>query len=194
MQKQKKQFMIAVLVLAALALCYLGLRYYNTKQEEKEQEEEEAATIKVTDDSSEDVTEWSFQYNGTTLSFAKNDSDEWYDTADESVKLDQDLISGLLTNITSVIAEDEVTDYEALSDYGMDAPEVVVSYTTEEGSKTLSFGMTNEVLSKDYMMLEGNDTIYLVGTTVKSAFEITVDDLIATEEDTEENAVTDTES
>ena len=42
MEKQKKQFLGMLLVLAVLAAAYGGIHVYNQKQEEKEASEEEA--------------------------------------------------------------------------------------------------------------------------------------------------------
>ena len=44
--------------------------------------------------------------------------------------------------------------------------------------------MNNSLLGQDYLMSEGDDTVYLVSTTMKNAFSKTVSDLTK-EEDTE---------
>ena len=56
--------------------------------------------------------------------------------------------------------------------------------TTNEKEYVFTFGMNNSLLGQDYLMSEGDDTVYLVSTTMKNAFSKTVSDLTK-EEDTE---------
>ena len=56
--------------------------------------------------------------------------------------------------------------------------------TTNEKEYVFTFGMNNSLLGQDYLMTEGDDTVYLVSTTMKNVFSKTVSDLTK-EEDTE---------
>ena len=87
-----------------------------------------------------------------------------------------------------VTAEDKIEDYDDISDYGFDAPTQAIHVTTNEKEYVFTFGMNNSLLGQDYLMSEGDDTVYLVSTTMKNAFSKTVSDLTK-EEDTETEAV-----
>ena len=64
MEKQKKQFLGMLLVLAVLAAAYGGIHVYNQKQEEKEASEEEAEKLTVVDFKTDDVTAFSYVLGG----------------------------------------------------------------------------------------------------------------------------------
>lgn len=181
MQKQKKQFVIITILLLICIGAWLGIRVYNDKMEEKEKQEAEAERITVAEIDADDITAFSYEYEGVELSFTKTD-DTWTYDADTSVPLDQDAIVSLLSNVESVIAEDEVKDYDDISDYGFDASEQKVCVKTEEQEYIFTFGMNNSLLNQDYMMLDGDDTVYLVSTTIKNSFEKSVEDLTQAED------------
>ena len=185
MQKQKKQFITILIILVALVLCYVGLTFYNKKQQEKEDAETAAAKITVTSIAQSDVTALSFTTGGATLDFAKNADGDWYCTEDETVAIDQDAFTTKLGAVISITAESELTDSADLSEYELDNPDETVTITTADDSYTLSFGMTNAALQESYMMLDGDTNVYLVHTTVKTAFETTLEELTESAEDTE---------
>ncbi len=187
MQKQKKQFIILIVLLIICVGAWLGIRAYNDKAEEKEKKEAEAKKITVAEISADDITAFSYDSDGTELSFSKTDGTWIYD-GDPSVPLDQDAMTSLLSNVEKVTAEDEVKDYDDISDYGFDEPTQTIHVTTADQEYVFTFGMNNSLLNQDYMMSEGDDTVYLVSTTMKNAFTKTVSDLTK-EEDTETEAV-----
>lgn len=180
MQKQKKQFIVLIILLAVCVTAYIGLRIYNDKQDKKKEAEAAAEKITVTDLKTDDITAFSYQYQDQTLSFAKEDG-SWYYEGDKSVSIDQDAIATMLSNVTALEATDSVKDYENLSDYGLDAPVNVITLTTADGTTTLNFGSENTMLSGYYLLKEGDDTVYLVGTTAKTAFDMSVEQLTKVE-------------
>lgn len=187
MQKQKKQFIALVVLLVVCIGAWLGIRVYNDKAEEKEKNETEAKKITVAEISADDITAFSYENDGAELAFSKTDGTWIYD-GDPSIPLDQDAVVSLLSNVTKVTAEDEVKDYDDISDYGFDAPTQTVHVKTADQEYVFTFGMNNSLLNQDYLMSEGNDTVYLVSTTIKNAFAKTVSNLTK-EEDTELEAV-----
>lgn len=187
MQKQKKQFIALVVLLVVCIGAWFGIRVYNDKAEEKEKSEAEAKKITVAEINTDDITAFSYENEGTELTFSKTDGSWIYDE-DPTLLLDQDAVASLLSNVTKVTAEDEVKDYDDISDYGFDAPTQTVHVKTADLEYVFTFGMNNSLLNQDYLMREGDDTVYLVSTTIKNAFAKTVLDLTE-EEDTEAEAV-----
>lgn len=181
MQKQKKQFVIITILLIICIAAWLGIRAYNNKAEEKEKEEAEAEKITVAEIAAEDIMAFSYKYEDTELSFTKTDGTWSYD-ADASVSLNQDAIASLLSNVERVVAEDEVKDYDDISDYGFDTSEQRVCVKTQEREYIFTFGMNNSLLNQDYMMLDGDDTVYLVSTTMKNSFTKSIEDLTQVED------------
>lgn len=183
MQNQKKQFILLVILLVVCVGAWLGIRVYNDRAQEKEEKETEAKKITVAEINTDDITAFSYESDGAELSFTNTDGTWTYD-GDPSIPLDQDAVASLLLNVEKVTAEDKIEDYDDISDYGFDAPMQTVHVTTNEKEYVFTFGMNNSLLGQDYLMSEGDDTVYLVSTTMKNAFSKTVSDLTK-EEDTE---------
>lgn len=191
MQKQKKQLLVMVILLVIGILAYVGIRIYSEKQEEKKAAEEEENKIAVTDLESDDITEFSYQYEGEVLEFVKEDG-TWYYKGDKTISMDQDQISSMLETAVGLEAETEVTDYESLSDYGLDTPSNTITLTGENKTVTLLLGNKNEMLSQYYVKKEEEDAVYLISVSLESVFGKSVSDLTEVEESTE--ALSETES
>lgn len=192
MQKQRKQFVITVVLLLVLVLAYIGIHIYNQKQEEKKEKEEKENEITVTELDTDDVTAFSYQVSGETLSFTK-DGDEWVYDQDTSLDLDEDVVNGMIEKAASLTADDSFDDYDSLADYGLDQPSNTITLTTKESTTTLYLGNQNAMTSQYYLMTGDGETVYAVDNTLSTTFSKTVDSLVK-EEDTQteepEEAVT----
>ncbi len=192
MQKQRKQFVITVVILLVLVLAYIGIHIYNQKQEEKKEKEEKENEITVTELDTDDVTAFSYQVSGETLSFTK-DGDEWIYDQDTSLDLDEDVVNGMIEKAASLTADDSFDDYDSLADYGLDQPSNTITLTTKESTTTLYLGNQNAMTSQYYLMTGDGETVYAVDNTLSTTFSKTVDSLVK-EEDTQteepEEAVT----
>ena len=183
-EKQKKQFIVVLILLVVAVAAYLILHVYNDKKEAKEEAEEDADTITITDFDTDDVTAFSYQLNGETLSFTK-DGDNWLYDGDTSLDLDEDSITSMLSAVSNLTTEEALEEYDSLSDYGLDTPSNTITVTTADGTITLLAGNQNEITNSYYMMTGDSDTVYLISTDLNSTFSSAVDDLIAEEEETE---------
>ena len=134
MKKQKKQLIALCILLLICIVAWVSLTKWNKSQEQKKQEEEEASKVMVTDISTEDVKAFSYQYNNETLSFVKED-DTWYYEADKSIALDQDAVETLVTTAAQFTADQEIRDYEDLSD---DADSMVSGNNLSVFSKSIA--------------------------------------------------------
>ena len=192
MQKQRKQFVITVVILLVLVLAYIGIHLYNQKQEEKKEKGEKENEITVTELDTDDVTAFSYQVSGETLSFTK-DGDEWVYDQDTSLDLDEDVVNGMIEKAASLTADDSFDDYDSLADYGLDQPSNTITLTTKESTTTLYLGNQNAMTSQYYLMTGDGETVYAVDNTLSTTFSKTVDSLVK-EEDTQteepEEAVT----
>lgn len=192
MQKQKIQFLVLLAVVLLLGGIYAGIRYYNETQEKKEEEEQAAETVSVTDMKVSDITGFSYVLEGETISFTK-EGDDWQYDGDRSLDMDEDAIETMLSKAVGVTAEETVTDYENLDDFGLETPSNTIIFTTEKGETTLYIGNQNEITSQYYLKKGDDATIYLVGSAVATGFNKTVEELTA-EEDTETEEITETET
>ena len=176
MEKQKKQFLGMLLVLAVLAAAYGGIHVYNQKQEEKEASEQEAEKLTVADFKTDDVTAFSYVLGGQVYAYTKTDG-EWTWDGDISLTLDTSQIDAMLDAVTGLTAESEITDGEDLAQYGLENPSGIITLTTADGTTTLQLGDKNAVTGQYYLKVAESD---LSGTFSKTPQEL------LKEEETEE--------
>ncbi len=193
MQKQKKQMILVLVLLVLFGAAYGGMRIYNEKQAEKESEEEEASKIYIAEVKQEDITAFSYQNAEETLEFVKEE-DTWISKNDESIKLDQTAVEDMLENIASLEAEEIVESPEDLSEYGFDTPTNVLTFTTGEGTTTLTIGMENAINNQYYLTKNEEDTLYLVTNSFPSAFQKGLEELEDTTEESTEAVIEETEN
>ena len=191
MKKQKRQFIILLALVVLICAAYAGVKFYNQRQQEKEKKQEEENKVTVTQMETSDVTAFSYELNGTTLSFTKNGEDWVYD-GDTAIDIDEETVKTMLSSATALTAEEEVTDYENLSDFGLEHPSNTITLKTGENEITLYVGDKNAITSQYYIKTADSDTVYLIGTTLPSEFNKTIEELTA--EDATETATEETET
>lgn len=184
MDKQKKQFIVLCVILVAFAAVFFGLKEFAKYQEEKEAEKEEAAKITALTLEADEITEFSYQYKGETITFVKEE-DTWYYKDDTSISIIQSSIETMLSKVEKIIAEQQIADPEDISQYGFDEPQNVISLQMGDDTITVTIGMENEITSQYYMMISGDDSVYLTDSTVYSGFQKSVEDVTEEEEEEE---------
>lgn len=181
MQKQKKQFIILCVILVAFCGIFFGLRAFNKHQDEKKAKEEEAEKITAVSLSVDDVTEFSYQYNGAEIAFVKED-DTWYSKDDRERKITQSAISSMLSSAGTVTASQKLEAPENISEYGFDTPLNVIRLKTGDQETTITIGMYNSITSQYYLMVSGDENVYLVENSIYTAFQKSLEDVTEEEE------------
>lgn len=176
MKKQKRQFIILCVVLVAFCGTFFGLKAFNKHQEEKEAQKEEDEKITVTGMSADKVTEFSYQNSGEEITFVKED-DTWYYQADKSVSIKQTSITSMLSNVGTITAGQKLEAPEDISEYGFDEPQNVIRLKGTDQELTITIGMYNSMTSQYYLMVSGDDSVYLVDSTIYTAFQKSVEDV-----------------
>lgn len=190
MKKQKIQMLVLLGVLLLLCGMFLGVKKYNQKQAEKPEETDQVVVIDV---STEDIVRFSYDYEGETYSYEKED-DTWYYAPDHSLKLLQyrtgNLMSGLAPLKTGQVIEN-VTDLEQ---YGLKEPKQTITYETATESYILYVGSQNSVTGGYYVCMPSQSTVYMVEASAINKLTVTAEDLIDTTTDTTEESTESTES
>ena len=168
MKSQKRTFLILIILLIVCLGAYFGIRAYNNKAEENEKKEKKAEEIVVTNVNTDDITAFSYAYEENQLSFSKQ-GDNWVCDNDTAFALNQDAI-------------DAQENEEGSEDYGFSNPTMTLTVETKDKKITFTFGMHNELMNQDYMMVDTDQTVYLMETDVKAAFQKSLVDLKATED------------
>ena len=152
---------------------------YGVEQQEAEEKKIEAFSI-----DKEKVNSFSYQVDGNTITFEKEE-DIWYYKEDHSISIDQDAISTMLESAAEVTAEQKLENVEDISEYGFDSPTNILTFEMEDGTRTITIGMQNEITSEYYIMDNNSDAIYVVQTNLNATFSKSVEDVTAEEEEEE---------
>lgn len=177
MRKQKKQLLGMLILLVVLAAAYAGVRAYNDKQEEKEAE----GTITVTDFTSDEVTRFSYTLDGEEYSYTK-DGESWTWDGNIALDLQESMVKTMLNAVAGLTASEEMTEYEALSDYGLEEPSAAISVTTDAGTTILYVGNKNAITGTYYVKCSNSDSVYLISKNLSSTFSKLPEDMVVVEE------------
>ena len=186
MNKQKKQFAGLIVVLIVLVIAYFGLTKINENEQNNSETEENIEVLTV--DTSQ-VESLSFIIDGENYLFHKDSDSNWICENDTTADIDEDAINSLISALESVTAKEEVEDTTYEDDFGFDSPGNVITVGTSGENHTLTIGNYNELLSEYYLKVDG-EKVYLIDSSLVTAFNQSYEDLLAEETDTEE---TDTE-
>lgn len=175
-----------LLALVVLAAAFLGIRQYNKNM---------ASTTSATEDTQEtvldvdydDITSFSYVYEGETYSFEKED-DTWYYAGDHSLNLKQERIKAMLLKVAPLKVNQVIENVTDMSQYGLANPERTIRYETADRSVIINVGNLNSMTSQYYIAFPSEMTVYAVTTNVVTGFNNTLDDLV--EETTEETEST----
>lgn len=101
----------------------------------------------------------------------------WRFAGDADTDLDQDKVQSILSALSSYVSG-QITPADGADPAacGFDAPLAVVQVTTADGTKTLTYASGTD---GDYLMVEGDDSIYAVDDSIVQAVTQTADALTA---------------
>ncbi len=168
-----------LLVLAAILLIVLGIRY----REHRAEEEEGLAAM-----SGEDgliaadpnvYTSLSYTNGTTTLSFTRSDEGLWSWDADGDFPLDETGVTGILEFLTNWRPQQVLTDQAALEGSGMDDATVSLTAATAGGGvTTLLFGKATTDGASDYVRLNGDETtVYIIDGALRRMLDVPIYDM-----------------
>lgn len=184
MKKQKIQLIVIVLLLALV-----GGGYYFVTHHDLEAEEESVnlATLRVTDADADTINELSYDYEGETLTFVKEDG-TWYYKNDKSIPIIQSEIANMATYVASISPASIIEEPSELSVYGLDKPLATIKFTCEDGSsQELYIGEYFDMDGTNFAMAKGDDTVYTIAAYYATTFAKSVSDLTDSgDQDTEE--------
>lgn len=185
MGRNRKQMLVASFVLIAILACYFGVNEYSASLTKKQEAEEAAKIIQVTDFEIADVMAFSYQSADLEVGFTL-DGENWKCTTDETLEIDTEKVETFLENFNAIESENEITDTEDVSQFGLDSPNSSIIFEFADGeSLTCYVGEYNEVMSVYYFMTDAGNSIYTVDGTVANKLSNTADNFIVVEEEEE---------
>lgn len=173
--KRKKGLLITLCVFFVLLLVYFLLRGWNRRQEKEKEARELQEVIHITDTEAGDIVSFSYDMGNGELAFEKRDG-QWYYTEDEDFPLDQSVPEQIVQDISQITADRELTDGDALEDYGLDEPSCTLAYTDASGETTkVAFGdMTGDYY---YALVNETGPVYTAASSVMESLNYTLDDM-----------------
>lgn len=188
MKRQKKQLITLAALFVFLLLAYFGLQNYNNIEAQKE---EENNTIVITEFESDEVSAFSYDYDGENYSYTKKE-DEWLYDGDSTLDMEETLIISMLDTAGSLLGEEIISEYDSLDTYGLENPSKTITVTlTDDTQITIKVGAYNDIVGYYYLLVEGDNNLYLVDSTILYTFEVSyteleyVEEVEAAEESTE---------
>lgn len=169
MKKQKIQLIILLAAILCAVIVLFVVKQENKKAEEEAAAEQEVATITVDEIDISKISAFSYYSDGVKISYQK-EGENWVCVNDAELQLDNDKIEGLLENISTITAVEQVTEVEDLSDYGLLEPLNTISITMEEKNITYAVGDYNDIVSGSYVRKNDETTIYIVNGGITTAF------------------------
>ena len=156
-----------VVVLGLLAGGYLLLKSLDLNGEK----EPEATPLLLKETAQGDITSISWSYAADKPVFVKSETG-WKLEGDDKFPVKQSAVDDLTAKLVKLEAEQAVTVSGDISEYGLDAPGLTVSYKTTDGSEnTLVFGDVNSLTGGYYATFNGdNSTVYLINSELPTAF------------------------
>ena len=168
MKKKTVKLVSTVVVLGVACGAYVGVNSYVSSQEAKEAEEEDKS-VDLVKLKADDVTAVSFKADDADVEFDKKD-DTWTEKSDADFPVNQDTVDNAVKGVTSLTADQEISDVEDLSQYDLDDPQNTITLTTADGDTTLQVGM--ESSNNQYYVKKADDdkNVFLVSSTSLEPF------------------------
>jgi hypothetical protein len=177
--KKKRGLLYGTAALAALCVIYVGVGQYMNHSKEQAKEKEEGEKVYLTDLSS--VTSLSYDIDGQELSFTKKDG-KWSYDGDDLFPVKQEEMDSLASTVSKLEALRKLEGGDSLSAYGLDKPIRKIASAAEDGMKSVIL-LGNATGDGDYYAaLEGQDTPYLISSTLYNETSAGLNDLMALEE------------
>ena len=190
MKKKQRQMIGMLLALVVLAAAFLGIRQYNKNASSATSTTEDTQET-VLDVNSDDITSFSYVYEGETYAFEKKD-ETWYYADDHSLNLNQERIKAMILKVAPLKADQVIENVTDMSQYGLANPERTIQYETADRSVIINVGNLNSMTSQYYIAFPSEMKVYAVTTNVVTGFNYTLDDLV--EETTEATETAETET
>jgi hypothetical protein len=168
-----------VLLLVLLAIAGAGYVLLARANEQAAQSASEDNSIVLSSFSADSLETIQYTYNGEAVSLQKQDG-SWILADDPAYHISQTLVNSMATALCQLSATqviENVTDY---SQYGVDAPDMVVTAQVDGETMTFSFGGQNTVSSVGYLQMAGDSNVYAVASSLESTFQYGKADLYDT--------------
>ena len=173
MKRSKKLYTLLGVLVVVCAITFGVTRY----EEEKEQIKNSDEIILELD--CENVTKLSWEYEGESLAFHKDES--WVYDEDDAFPVSEEKVGELLEIFESFGVSFIIEEVEDFGQYGLDNPECTINIETEDDTYEIKLGDFSSMDSERYVSIDDGN-VYLVKEDPMESFEITLKDMIDNDE------------
>lgn len=191
MKKRYTTLLVLCILLAVLAGAVVLLR---ASQAEESSSYQEVETILGIDADQITSLEWTVNdtdfvlqrtetddSSSSSSSSGTSDSSGWSYPANSALPLDESIGDDLADTMADLTAARTLDAPENAADYGLDAPRLVVTVGTDDGSYTLLVGGVNDTTGDVYVQMLETQTVYTLESDIVDSFPTTENDLILVE-------------
>ena len=177
--KKKRGLLYGIAALAVLCVVYVGVGQYMNRSQEQAKEKKEGEMVYLTDLSN--ISSLSYDFDGQELSFTKKEG-KWNYDGDDLFPVKQAEVDAIASTVSKLEALRKLEGGDSLSAYGLDQPIRRITAAAEDGTKSVIL-LGNATGDGDYYAaLEGQDTPYLISSTLYNETSTGLNDLMALEE------------
>lgn len=169
MNRAKKLYVLLGILAAACVVTFAVMQ-----MEERKEQIKETGEI-ILELPSESVQSLSWEYNGETLAFHKNEN--WLYDEDENFPVSEEKINALLEQFQSFGAAFIIENVEEFGQYGLDAPVCTISLSTENQTYEIKLGDYSRMDSQRYVSI-GDGNVYLVKHDPLDEYDAVLSDMI----------------
>lgn len=175
MKRQRKSFILLVILLAVLLAGYMGLTWYNGRQQDRESDQEGEILVDI---AREDILRFSYEHEGETFVFEREEAGGlWISAADPSLELKQSQLNTLANKLIHIEAQSVIVDVADMSQYGLNPPANVLHWETNQRSYTYYVGDYNSFGDVYYICEPDSDTVYVVTASLGTGFDYSMEEL-----------------
>lgn len=196
----KKQYIKLGCLAIVLIVCVAGYFLISNYYDEKEEQEKNANNIVAFSlDDYKAAKAITYTYNSNTVNLVQKD-DKWMIDGDSETDLDESKVeTEMLAALVEIVAEEKIGATTDLEGYGFVQDDDTISASTNiititdsnDEKHTIYIGNANPYdSSKYYMMVEGDENVYVVDSSLVDSFAKSTDDLVKEEETTIEETAT----
>ena len=171
MNRSKK---ITLISLLAILLTAIIITVTISRYEEKKENIRNSNEI-ILNISFDSVTALSWEYNGTKLSFHRDECWQWDE--DPAFPVDEEKIAELLAPFEGLEADFKIEDVEDYSVYGLNKPTATIKIVANDKNFTIKLGDYSKMDSERYISV-GDGSVYLSVNDPLDSYDVELEDLI----------------
>lgn len=157
-----------VILIAALVVVVAALIIFTGRTDEGPAPSEDSSISLAIDRGGISELRWSYQ--GADVGLKLGGDGLWFYEDDPAFPLDQKFPEAMLSALDALAATTRLSDPGELSDYGLSSPALTVTVTSGGTDTLISIGDLSSVTNTYYLTISTDDSVYMTGDTVVSAF------------------------